>query len=154
MEFTKTGTERHNPYDFWLVDDERDWAVIPSGTIAGFNVDIPICLQAGTSKWGKSHIEKRHGYWLKQRKKTVCELLDTKLSQPGAFYSSEEGSKIKLVMRVAPDALIVLRLIEKRDEEFFTVTTMYQVPREIDGSEIGRYFSSFRNLKKADDQSG
>lgn len=144
MEFTKTGTERYNPYDFWLIDSERNWAVIPAGTIDGFGVDIPICLQAGSSKWGKSHIEKRHGHWLTQRNKTVCELLHTKLGQPGAFYSSEEGNKIKLIMRVAPDALIVLRHIEKRDEEFFTVTTMYQIPRHIDGSEIGRYFSSFR----------
>lgn len=144
MEFTKAGTERHNLYDFWLVDAKKDWAIIPSGTIRGLNTDMPIRLQAGTFKWGKSHIEKKHGYWLKQQGKSVCELLHAKLGQPGAFYSSEEDDKVKLVMRVAPDALIILRQIETRYEEFFTVTTMYQVPRHIDGSEVGRYFSSFR----------
>lgn len=144
MEFTKTGTERHNIFDFWLVDNKKDWAIIPSGTIRGISIDMPIRLQTGKVSWGKTHIEKRHGNELKQIKMTVCELLHKKLGQPGSFYSSEEENKIKLVMRLAPDTLVILRHIETRYEEFFTVTTMYRIPRSIDGSEVGRYFSSFR----------
>ena len=144
MEFTKTGTERSNLFDFWLVDNRKDWAIIPSGTIRGLSVDMPIRLQTGEFSWGKTHIEKKHGYELKQLGMTVFELLYKKLGQPGSFYSSEEENKIKLVMRLAPDTLVILRQIETRHEEFFTVTTMYRIPRSIDGSEIGRYFSSFR----------
>ena len=81
--------------------------------------------------------------------KNVCELLHEKLGQPGHFFSSEESSKVKLVMRLAPDALLILRHVENKTlGDFLTVTTMYQVPRHIDGAGIGRYLSDYRTTNQ------
>ncbi|HPE60586.1 MAG TPA: hypothetical protein PLB10_09630 [Thiolinea sp.] len=147
MEFTSTGNNHH--FDFWMVNKQRYWAVIPPETIHGFSSELPICLQSGTASWGKKHIEHRHKHWLEKQQKTVCELLYEKLGQPGSFFSSEEANKVKLVMRLAPDSLLILRHVENRTYgDFLTVTTMYQVPRHIDGTGIGRYVSEYRTMIK------
>ena len=143
MEFTSTGNNHH--FDFWMVNGQTHWARLPPNTIQGFSCELPICLQTGTASWGKTHIERKHKHWLETQSKNACELLYEKLGQPGHFFSSEESSKVKLVMRLAPDALLILRHVENKTlGDFLTVTTMYQVPRHIDGSGIGRYLSNYR----------
>ena len=150
MDITSEG--RGNPYDFWLWSQQRDWAVIPAGTIRGFNEDLPIRLQTGTFSWGKVHIERRHGHWLNRLNRSLFELLHEKLGQPGQFYSTEEDSKIKIAMRLAPDALLVLRYIDnRRYGAFLTVTTMYQLNHAIDGENLGRYLSEFRALDNTEE---
>lgn len=149
MDVTSTG--RGNQYDFWLLSQQKDWAVIPSGVVKGFDEDLPIRLQTGNVTWGKVHIERRHGHWLQRLDRSLFQLLYEKLGQPGQFYSTEEDNKIKIAMRLAPDALLVLRYIHnQRYGPFFTVTTLYQLSHAIDGQNIGRYLSEFRVL----DQSG
>lgn len=142
MEFSSTG-DHHR--DFWMVNNQQHWAIIPDGTLAGFTGDLPICLQTGTPGWGKIHIERNHGGWLQRQGTTVCDLLYKKLGQPGTFYSTEEDNKLKLVMRLSPDALLAFRHIRHYHlGDFLTIITMYRVPRHIDGSEIGRYLSEYR----------
>ncbi|GAA6167065.1 hypothetical protein [Sessilibacter corallicola] len=137
--------EGNKERDFWLINGQRDWATVPDGKINGFNGDLPIRLQVGNFGWGKKHIEKRHGHWLAKLGRTLAEVLHEKLGQPGQIYSTEENDKIKIMMRLSPDALLVLRHVRHREYgDFFTVVTLYKQTGHIDGESIGRYDSSFR----------
>ena len=143
MEFRETGGKAH---DFILVDDKIDWAVIPGGTLDGFNVDLPIRLQVGNPAFGKQHIINRHSPWLDKHQKSVEEMLFEKLGSPGQVWTTEEDDKIKIMMSLAPDAVLVLKLINTKKDSFFSVTTIYHKRGSVDGSRIGRYISSFRTL--------
>ncbi|GLS83258.1 hypothetical protein [Paraferrimonas haliotis] len=140
--FTVTG---NNKYDYWLVNGRRDWAVIPSGTITGFDEDLPIRLQVGHAGFGQIHIEKRHRHWLRKINKSLQEVLALKLAQPGTIYSTEEDRKIKIAMRLSPDALLILRLTPHRYGNFLTVVSLYIRNGKLDGDILGRYCSSFKN---------
>ena len=143
MEFRETGGKAH---DFILVDDKIDWALIPAGTFEGFDVDLPIRLQVGNPAFGKQHIIKRHSRWLDKHQKSVEEMLFEKLGSSGQVWTTEEDDKIKIMMSVAPDAVLVLKLIHTKTDSFFSVTTIYHKRGSVDGSRIGRYVSSFRTL--------
>ncbi|MCP4702650.1 MAG: hypothetical protein GY862_38185 [Gammaproteobacteria bacterium] len=140
-EFEPSGSRKR---DCWLVNDSIDWAVIPSGTIDGFCQDMPVRLQIGDPSWGQRHIENKHGHWLRKLGKSVAEVLYIKLGQPGQIYSTEQGNKIKIIMRINPDSLLILRHAHQKNTNFFTVTSLYKYNGHLDGENIGRYLSRFR----------
>ena len=142
--FTYTGTGTHK-FDFWEINGNRDWAVIPAGTMVNFDEDLPIRLQVGHRGFGQIHIEHRHGHWLKKIKKSLQEALSFKLSQPGTIYTTEENNKIKIMMRVNPDSLLVLRYTENKAGNFLTVVSLYFKNERVDGENIGRYIYSFKS---------
>jgi hypothetical protein len=135
--------EGHGRHSYLLVNNSRDWAIIPAGTLKGFAQTLPIRLQVGTKAWGKLHIEFAHGNWLKKIGKTVEEALYTKLSQSGTVFTTESEDKIKIIMRLPPDAILVLRYTKHSEGDFFTVVTLYLKNNKVDGEAIGRYLSSF-----------
>lgn len=139
--FTKTGD---TPFDYWLINSNRDWAVIPAGTIEGFDEDLPIRLQVGDKGFGQKHIEFRHGHWLKKIKKTVQEALSTKLGQSGNIFTTEEDNKLKIMMRVSPDSLLIIRYVPNKQGNFFTVVSLYYKNERVDGDHVGRYESRFK----------
>ncbi|MGR4991337.1 hypothetical protein ACPV3U_17335 [Vibrio rotiferianus] len=139
--FTTTGDK---PFDFWLINNSKDWAVIPAGTIKGFDEDLPIRLQVGNKGFGQKHIEFRHSHWLKKITKTVQEALATKLGQSGSIYTTEEDNKLKIMMRVSPDSLLVIRHVSNRQGNFFTVVSLYYKNERVDGDYVGRYESKFK----------
>ena len=142
--FSTTGGHK---FDYWLINSKKDWAVIPANTIEGFDRDIPIRLQKGTKSFGQEHIHIKHGRWLHKHKLSLTELLSLKLAQPGIFYSTKHENKIKLMMRLTPDTLIVLRY-EKSDGGFFTIVTMYKKRGSVKGHKIGLYHPDFKTVKK------
>lgn len=135
----------NNKWSFWLLDERIDWAVVPAGIIKGFDEELPIRLQVGTPAWGKVHIENRHSRWLASKSMCACEMLYKKLGQSGQIFSTEENGKIKIMMRIAPDALLVLRYVNTgKSEPFFTVVTLYYHNQHLDGESLGRYVYKFR----------
>ncbi len=140
-EFSKEGDDR---FTFWTVNASKDWAIIPANTLKGFPEERPIRLQVGTKTWGQTHIEFRHSMWLKKIDKTVQEALFLKLAQSGSVYSTEDDNKIKIMMRIAPDSLLVLRLVNNKHGDFLTVVSLYYKNERVDGDALGRYKSTFQ----------
>jgi hypothetical protein len=127
----KSGTDR-----FWLIDNHTDFAIIPAGTV-GFEKDMPIRLPMGNTKYGAVHILKRHGHWVRihQKNECVATLVHRKLSQTGRIFTAESSDKLTLMMRVAPEAFMVLKVMNG----FLSITTLYLRPRQNEGVELARY---------------
>ncbi|MNO64850.1 hypothetical protein D3C76_555870 [compost metagenome] len=122
---------------FWLINGSPDFAVIPAGTLPGFDVDMPIRLPVGDNKFGAAHILNKHYHWVMKAQPSGCvaTLVHRKLSQPGRIFTTDSSDKLALVMRVAPDAFMVLKKIP----DFFSITTLYVRPRQTEGVELARY---------------
>lgn len=133
--FTQAGTKE---YDFWLLDGQPNFSVIPANTIKEIEGPLPIRLQHGNRFYGSQHILKKHGKWVTKSEPTGCvaTLLHRKLSQPGKLHVAEDG-KHALAMQVAPAAFIVLR--RPANQHFLTVVTMYFRQSPADGEILGRY---------------
>lgn len=125
-------------YDFWLLDGQPDFATIPSGVFDGLERDMPIRLQNGDQRFGMTHIRQRHNHWVLRQEPTGCAatLLHRKLSQSGKMHA-ERGSKYLIAMRLAPEAVVILKPIHAQG--FLSVVTMYFRQGPIDGAEVGRY---------------
>ncbi|CAN5443749.1 hypothetical protein BH09PSE6_BH09PSE6_07280 [soil metagenome] len=65
-------------------------------------------------------------------------MLQLKLAQRGDIYCTETDNKLKLSLKVAPSALVVLQL-EERSTPYFSVTTTYFRTGPMDGKLMGRY---------------
>lgn len=142
MVFSQTGSKKR---DFWLIDGQKDWAIIPNGTINGFNQDLPVRLQVGDLSWGQKHIDNKHRHWLEKLNKSLADTLYLKLGQSGQIYSTEDDCKIKIMMYINPGALLVLRHVQDdKDGDFFTVVTLYKQNKRLDGESLGRYLYTFR----------
>ena len=128
----KMGTDQ-----FWLIDNHTDFAVIPAGTLVGFAGDMPIRLPMGDTKYGAVHILKRHGHWVKKQQQDGCvaTLVHRKLSQTGRIFTAESPDKLTLMMRVGPEAFMVLKVMTG----FLSITTLYLRPRQTEGVELARY---------------
>lgn len=144
--FTKEGDKW---FHHWLINGQRDFALIPAGVMRGFDVDLPVRLQNGNPySFGYTHIEKRMK-WVKSISEGIPELIYAKLGQSGQVWSTELESKIKIVMQLAPEAMLVLTEQDRTrqgGDRYLSVTTIYN-PRgsaHLDGELIGRYQSEFR----------
>lgn len=135
--FTKTG-DHH--LDHWLVDGRADFSIFPSGIVADVNVATPIRLSVGHLGFGEVHISHKHKPVLLKHKLSAPEFVYMKLAHSGVVHCCEERDKLKINLTIHPAALIVLTLIEPSGKEpFFSVTTIYQQNRKLDGDKIGRY---------------
>lgn len=123
--------------NFWLIDGQPNFAVIPAGTLDRFATDMPIRLPDGNSKYGAVHILKGHGHWIFKQQKHHCvaTLVHRKLSQPGRIYTAETPDKLTLMMRLAPEAFMVLRVMS----DCLSITTLYLKQRPAEGVEIAKY---------------
>lgn len=133
--FSAAGT---GAYDFWLLDGQPDFAVIPGGVLDGITDDVPIRLQNGDPRFGLRHIQNKHSHWVNLKEPSGCipTLLHRKLSQTGQMYLTDRRNYL-VAMRMAPEALVILKPIPK--QRFFTVVTMYFRQGPIEGLKIGRY---------------
>lgn len=125
-------------YDFWTVNGSADFGYMPVGVL-GTVATLPIRLQRGTVKFGEIHIRRKHWHWGSKHAASVPELVWKKCRQSAHIYSAEDTDKCKLAMAVHPGALMILRLIEGRNEPFFAVNTIYQYPDSLDGTYVTRY---------------
>ena len=132
-------------YSFWLVNGNKDWATIPQGIIQDFDYPLNIRLQPGNNAWGQKHIDKKHSVWLKKHGKSVHNMLHNKLGQSGTIYTTETDNKLKITMSMAPGSLLILTLVEQPEDKFLTLVTMYGHTTRVDGTNIGRYISAYRN---------
>lgn len=133
--FTSTG-DHH--LDLWLVDGSPNFSIFPAGIVPELTTDTPIRLKVGNPSFGATHIQK-HARWYRQNGfKSAPELVFFKLSQPGMVYCTEKESKIKIMMRLKPSALLVLDFFDKGDPHL-SVTTIYYNNSTLDGELIGRY---------------
>lgn len=131
---------KHPKYDFYSVNDTIDFAYMP--IIEGItDKTIPIRLQRGDSSFGSTHIDYKHKAWLQKNKTTAPEMVWIKLQQSGFIYTTEEDDKLKVVMRMPPAALVVLRFIEAR-EPFFSIVSVYFREGQLDGTKLGIYPST------------
>jgi len=139
-------------FNFWLVDGNKNFAMIPANTIVDVNHDTAIRLQVGDRFFGEKHIIDRHDHWINSLIKkgiieqinSVASLVWLKLGQRGNIYSTESTDKMKIVMNISPDALMVLKYIDTGNDKFFTVLTLYKTTSYIDGEKIGTYLPRFR----------
>jgi hypothetical protein len=122
---------------FWLIDGQPNFAVIPAGTLDRFTVDMPIRLPDGDTKYGAIHISKKHGHWLYKQQKHMCvaTMVHRKLSQPGRIHTAETADKLTLMMRLAPEAFMVLKVMH----DCLSVTTLYLKQKPTDGVELAKY---------------
>jgi hypothetical protein len=134
-EFTQTGTHAS---DLWLVDGSPDFAIFPSGTIESITEDTPIHLKVGTPAYGAIHIQKRERWYKQHGFESAAAFVYFKLSHSGPIYTTEVETKIKIMMRLNPNALLVLEHFT-RGRPHFSVTTIYQSSSPLDGEFIGRY---------------
>lgn len=159
------GREGNEKFDFWLINGIKNFAVIPANTIKDINSDIPvhnnipIRLQVGNKMFGEKHIVDKHSHWIDDlvnkkyivsQENQVAELVWLKLGQNGTIYSTETSKKIKLMMKISPDALMVPHYTEVEHEIFFTIATLYKTTNPIDGTQIRRYLSRFRMPQNKD----
>jgi len=145
--YAEQGTNKN---DYITIDGHTDWATIPADTLPKQKQDIPIRLRVGDQNFGKNHIELRHGKWLKQKRKTVCQMLWEKLSKSsGKFYegNKKEKKRVKLYVRISPEAVLLLeKQYDKNDRvHFLSVVTIYIHTPKHDEEEIGVYLSKYRN---------
>lgn len=122
---------------FWLIDGHPNFATIPGGVIARYPEGVPIRLPHGDSKYGAVHILNGHERWVRKHQPDGCvaTLVHRKLSQTGRLYTAESPNKLTMAMRMAPDAFMVLKLMD----DFLSITTLYLRQRALEGNDIGRY---------------
>jgi hypothetical protein len=144
--FTRTGDGR---LDHWLVDGRHDFSVFPRGIVPDVSETTPIRLSVGDRSFGEVHITGKHEGLLKKNNMSTPELVYLKLADPGAVHCCEEKKKLKINLAIHPSALLILTLVERIGEiPFFSVTTMYQKNRRVDGMRYGRYpgrLSAYKN---------
>ncbi|MEQ1556627.1 MAG: hypothetical protein ABL915_07495 [Gallionella sp.] len=134
--FTTTGN-KHN--DLWLVNGSPEFAIFPAGLVDGVESETPIYLKVGNLSYGETHIRSKHFHWVKKQNfQSVAELVYFKLEQPGLVYCTETDSKLKIMMRLNPSAMLVLQLYH-HPHLHFSVTTIYQHQSALDGEKLGRY---------------
>jgi hypothetical protein len=125
--------------DWWLVDGSPDFALFPGGLLEWAPEPLPIRLHVGNLSWGERHIGHKHGVWVRRQKMSVAALVHHKLNQHGSLYTTEADTKFKISLRLAPDALCVLRYERQSDGGYWSVVTLYSHPQGLDGMRIGRY---------------
>jgi hypothetical protein len=137
--------------DRWEVNGCADLGFLDTKNLSGdYPAEhMPIRLARGfhdhgrNAGWGEVHIMARHGRWvtrvarqLRKEPLSVAELAWLKLQQTGTIYEAEKASKTKLALSVGHGALMVLQYVSVG---FFSITTLYAMPSQIDGRSVGRY---------------
>lgn len=137
---TYSVTEEKGKDQHWLINGSLDFAVIPAGTIPNIEENMPIRLPVGDKKYGAIHILEGHRHWVMKTQPDGCvaTLVHRKLSQSGRIFTTESSGKLALVMKLSPEAFMVLR----RAPGCFSVTTLYSRPRQPDGVELARYMGN------------
>ena len=120
-----------------MADGSPDFGLISGGVKGITDQDAPIRLQRGDTYFGAVHIEEKHGHWVKSTKLSVPQLVWTKCRQAGSIYSTEQTSKGKIWMPLAPAALMVLQYVVGKN--FWSVISLYFHEGSLDGDVIGRY---------------
>lgn len=131
-------TERHDARDFWTLNGSRTFGIFPGGILDKAPNDTPIYLQRGNRATGATHIQHTHGAWLKKLAMSVPEVVWRKCQQPGQIFNTEEANKLKVLIYLAPSALLVARYVNA-DKPFFTVVTVYFHEGALDGIRLGRF---------------
>ncbi len=131
-------TESMSAYDFWTYGGSKEFGLVPAG-ILDTTGPTPICLQRGDSSFGETHIRFNHGTWVNKHASSVAQLVWKKCRQSGQMFATESGNKLKIAMRLSPDALMILRYIHAGGLPFFTVVSLYPTPSSLDGDHLGRY---------------
>lgn len=126
-----------NAHDHWTIDGDIAFGMTPGGSTPITARDAPICLHRGDKEWGETHINARHGHWLARLGMSAPALVWQKCQQSGTIYGAETPSKLTISMQIAPSALMVLRFV--RQKGFFTVVTLYNRNRAVDGARLGCY---------------
>jgi len=134
--FTQTGSAVD---DYWLVDGQKDFAIIQVEAVPFLPQPLPIWLKVGNAVFGATHILQRHGKWALSHAPSVPELVHKKLGQSGTVYTTEHESKLKICIRISPEALMVLNLFDRVPVPHFSVTSLYAMPRSVDGERVGKY---------------
>lgn len=124
--------------DRWRVDGDQNFAWFPENLLPQVQVSIPIRLHIGNASFGQVHIEKRHGHWLRRLNTTATLLVWQQLQKTGLVYASDKAGALKLNFCMSPQSLMVLELREK-PEPYFSVVTLYEYQRRVDGQYLGRY---------------
>lgn len=124
--------------DFWTVDGERNFGIMPAGLTPITADSVPILLHRGDAAWGETHIRCGHQPWLNKLKMTAPQLVWMKCQQSGQLFDPQDSRhKFTIALTVAPTALLVLRFVQK--DGIFTVVTLYNRNRPPGGILIGRY---------------
>ena len=134
--FTQTGSTVD---DFWLVDGQKDFAIVQVEAVPFLLQPLPIWLKVGNAVFGATHILQRHGKWALSHATSVPELVHKKLGQSGSVYTTEQDSKLKICIRISPEALVILNLFDRVRIPHFSVTSIYAMPRSFDGERLGKY---------------
>lgn len=142
--FTTTGSDED---DFWLVDGNPDFAILPGNACENFSMDLPIRLHVGNGAFGELHIRKHLRDINDRQRRQPPELVYVKLGQGGEIYNTESDEKIKIPQSFNPRALMILRYrylwVNHKKFEYLSVVSLYSWDL-IDGKPIGRYRSTFR----------
>ena len=112
--------------------------IFPVGALAFLAEDTPICLQRGNAEWGSTHIENRHGHWLKKNNVSAAEMVWLKCQHTGTIYTTERHDKYKINLILHPAALMVLRFIPGHSP-YLRVLTIYNHQGTLDGQSLGRF---------------
>lgn len=115
---------------------------MPGGILPGIADPLPIKLQVGTSRWGATHIQQKHGAWLIANNHSAASMVHLKLSQSGTVYTAEEEDKSKIRLTLIPSAILILKYIP--NENFLSITSVYFKNSAPDGDELGRYKGNTR----------
>jgi hypothetical protein len=134
--YMQTGSTIH---DFWLVDGQKDFAIVQVEAVPFLSQPLPVWLKVGNAVFGSNHILQRHGKWALSHATSVPELVYKKLGQPGTIYTTEQDSKLKICIRISPEALLVLNLFDRVPVPHLSVTSLYAMPRSVDGERLGKY---------------
>lgn len=145
--FTIKGDEK-DPYSFWSINGNENFATIPGDTINGIPHDMPIRLQVGNQVFGATHVNIRHGVWVKKCLKHYSEddprlvpaLLHKKLNQAGQIYLTKD-EHFSIVLSLTPNTSLFLRKIE----DYLSVTTFYHKQNSPDQFWLpqGKYLSTY-----------
>jgi hypothetical protein len=120
-----------------MVNGAPDFGLISGGVKGITDQDAPIRLQRGDTLFGAAHIEEKHGHWVKTTKLSVPGLDWTKCRQTGSIYSTEQTTKGKIWMPLAPSDLMVLQYVAGKN--YWAVISLYFHEGTLDGDLIGRY---------------
>ncbi len=162
--------EKRKAADYWLVNDQKDWAFVknPVAGELGVPEGTPIRLHEGNERqFGATHIYKKTRRTivqnvLKKSDKTAKrysqiaahgtyapEFVWLKLNSSGRFYSAEQENKnkSKVHLTMSPSSLMILKIREDDEKQLYlSIVSLYVYNSNgLDGDRLGRYDSSWIN---------
>ena len=144
--FSQEGTDRDS---CWLINGQKNFAILQPSVITGIDVPLPIRLLVGYQPqdqgkgFGSTHIMASHGEWVKKVSPdgTVAALVHQKLSQSGEIHRSRKRG-VNLALTLLPSTLMILQLVNwqsRSKKPYLSVVTLYPKDRFNAEDRIGRY---------------